>query len=125
MDVLKPQTLFYSGLSGLQLNIPKYKFPVPHRDSSRLTYYSTLFNSIEFNSTFYKIPMAATVGKWKDSVNDNFRFTFKLWKQITHIKNLNFQRSDVEFFLKTIDHAGENKGDHSTIYSRQTGCAGI
>jgi len=37
MDVLKPQTLFYSGLSGLQLNIPKYKFPVPHRDSSRLS----------------------------------------------------------------------------------------
>ena len=110
MTVLKPQSTFYSGLSGIQLPIPKYKFPQQYRDSSRLTYYSTFFNSIEFNSTFYKIPMAATVAKWSESVNENFRFTFKLWKQITHIKNLNYQRSDVELFLKSIDHAGEKKG---------------
>lgn len=110
MTVLKPQSTFYSGLSGFQLPIPKYKFPQQYRDSSRLTYYSTFFNSIEFNSTFYKIPKAATVARWSDSVNENFRFTFKLWKQITHIKNLNFQRSDVELFLKSINHAGEKKG---------------
>ncbi|MBS1551560.1 MAG: DUF72 domain-containing protein [Bacteroidetes bacterium] len=110
MAGLKPQGTVYSGLSGLQLNIPKYKFPPQYRESSRLTYYSTFFNSIEFNSTFYKIPMAVTVARWSDSVNENFRFTFKLWKQITHIKNLNFQRSDVDLFLKTIEHAGEKKG---------------
>ena len=33
-----------------------------------------------------------------------------MWKQITHVKNLNFKRSDVELFLKTADHAGEKKG---------------
>jgi uncharacterized protein YecE (DUF72 family) len=54
--------------------------------------------------------MAATVAKWSDSVNENFLFPFKFWKQITHIKNLNFYRSYVELFLKTVDHAGEKKG---------------
>lgn len=43
-------------------------------------------------------------------MNENFRFTFKLWKQITHTKGLNFHRSDVELFLNTIHHAGEKKG---------------
>ena len=75
--------LFYSGLSGLQLNIPQYLYPPPFENASRLTYYASLFNSIEINSSFYKIPKAATVAKWAACVPENFKFTFKLWKGIT------------------------------------------
>lgn len=82
---------FYSGLSGLALPIPKYLFPEPHRNSSRLTYYASLFNSVEINSTFYKLPMQKTVSKWAGEVPENFRFTFKLWKEITHVPGINFK----------------------------------
>lgn len=104
------QNSFYAGLSGLQLPVPKYLFPPPFQDASRLTYYSTFFNSIEINSSFYRVPMAATVRKWASSVHDNFKFTFKLWKEITHVRGLHFQKSDVEIFLKAIDTAYEKKG---------------
>src|SRR5205085_9612088 len=65
---------YFAGLSGLVLDRPKYLFPEPYQNVSRLTYYSTIFNSIEINSSFYKIPLPSTMQKWSDSVNDNFIF---------------------------------------------------
>jgi uncharacterized protein YecE (DUF72 family) len=100
----------YSGLSGLQLPIPKYLFPQPFENSSRLTYYSFLFNSIEFNSSFYKIPQAATVKKWTDSVSENFKFSFKLWKGITHQKGLKFIEEEVSAFFNSINSVKHKKG---------------
>ena len=104
------QNQFYSGLSGLQLPIPKYSFPPPYENASRLTYYATFFNSIEFNSSFYKIPQTATVAKWAASVPENFKFTFKLWKGITHNKGLNFNEEDVIAFFNSINSVNEKKG---------------
>ena len=102
---------FYSGTSGVVLPVPnKTLFPPEFQDKSRLTYYASLFNSVEINSSFYKVPMAATVAKWADSVPDNFRFTFKVWKEITHSKKLIFKPEDVYHFMKVIDHAGDKKG---------------
>jgi uncharacterized protein YecE (DUF72 family) len=101
---------YFSGLSGLVLDIPKYMFPPPFQEASRLTYYASLFNSIEINSSFYKVPRAITVKKWVDSVPDNFRFTFKIWQEITHKAGFNFEETDVELFLKAIAPAIEKKG---------------
>jgi uncharacterized protein YecE (DUF72 family) len=101
---------FYSGLSGLALPIPRYKYPEPFDKSSRLTYYSSLFQSIEINRSFYALPNGKTVMKWCNEVPENFRFTFKLWKAITHAKGLQFQESDVINFMNAINHVGEKKG---------------
>ena len=101
---------FYSGLSGLQLPVPKYLFPSPYENSSRLTYYASIFNSIEFNSSFYKIPQPTTVAKWATSVPEGFKFTFKLWKGITHNKGLNFNDEDVVAFFNSINSVKEKKG---------------
>jgi len=101
---------FYSGLSGLQLHIPKYLFPPPFENASRLTYYASLFNSIEINSSFYKIPQAATVAKWAASVPENFKFTFKLWKGITHSKVFNLNDVDVAAFLNAVSSVRDKKG---------------
>ena len=103
--------LLYSGTSGLVLPVPnKQSYPAEFQDKSRLTYYASLFNSVEINSSFYKVPMAATVQKWAESVPENFRFTFKLWREITHNKGLEFKPEDVDHFMQTIDWAGDKKG---------------
>ena len=101
---------FYSGLSGLQLPVPKYSFPEPHQNSSRITYYATFFNSIEINSTFYKLPLARTISNWIASVPEDFRFTFKLWRDITHVKGLEFKEADVISFFNVISNANHKKG---------------
>lgn len=100
---------FFSGLSGIVLPVPKYQFPPGHQQSSRLTYYATFFNSLEVNSSFYKIPMKTTVARWASSVPENFRFTFKLFKEITHTRNLDFDSSLVKNFVETISAIGIKK----------------
>lgn len=105
------QNRYFSGTSGLLLPVPnKQHYPVEFRDKSRLTYYGSLFNSIEINSSFYKVPMASTVQKWADSVPEDFLFTFKLWRDITHRKDLEFDPEAVGRFMTSIAAAAEKKG---------------
>ncbi len=101
---------FYSGTSGLVLPVSQSHYPPEFQGKSRLTYYGFLFNSVEINSSFYKIPKVATVSKWAESVDENFRFTFKLSKVITHAKALSFKEEDVALFIQTIEHIGSKKG---------------
>ena len=103
-------TNFYSGTSGLVLPVPQAQYPPAFQGKSRLEYFSHLFNSVEINSSFYKLPKVATVIKWADSVKGDFRFTFKLSKTITHAKGLSFTASDVREFMETIAHIGDKKG---------------
>ncbi len=103
-------SLFYSGTSGINLPSPRTLYPEPFRNSSRLHYYASLFNSIEVNSIFYKLHRTATISNWARSVPDDFRFTFKVSKSITHVKNLHFAEKDVIDFIQTVDHVGEKKG---------------
>lgn len=96
-------SLYYAGTSGLLTPIPKRDFPPEHQDKSRLAYYATMFNSLEINSSFYKLPKAATVLKWTNEVHGDFKFTYKLWKEITHNKELVFKPQDVQNFMQAID----------------------
>lgn len=50
----------------------------------RLARYAEVFNTVEGNTTFYASPGAHTVLNWRDATPDEFRFTFKLPKAITH-----------------------------------------
>lgn len=101
----------YSGTSGLVLPVPnKQAFPTEFKDKTRLSYYASLFNSIEINSSFYKIPKGATVSKWATEVPDDFRFTFKLWQGITHNKSLEFDNDCVQNFITVINNSGHKKG---------------
>lgn len=102
--------MLYSGTSGLVLPFTKSDFPEQFRCKTRLEYYSTLFNSIEINSIFYKLPRAETLQNWSEQVPPDFRFTFKLSKSITHSPQLNFDIQDLERFLTVINNVGQKKG---------------
>ncbi len=51
-----------------------------------LSHYSRFFDYTEVNSTFYNLPNEATVQKWLNDVPDDFQFTIKIWRNITHKK---------------------------------------
>lgn len=102
---------YKAGTSGLVLPVPNKKaFPPEYQDKSRLTYYSSLLNSLEVNSSFYKVPQAATVKKWAESVPEDFVFTYKLWQEITHIKDFAYDPENVLRFMEVISEAGNKKG---------------
>ncbi|MAB57095.1 MAG: hypothetical protein CL524_06030 [Aequorivita sp.] len=60
----------------------------PRGTKDELTYYSTQFNSIELNATFYRIFPAETFAGWYDKTPDDFRFFPKLYQGISHWKRL-------------------------------------
>jgi len=101
---------YYSGTSNIVLPIKQSQFPPAFEGASRLTYYASLFSSLEVNSSFYKIPRPATVKKWSESVPPNFRFTFKLPKTVTHAKGLQFNVGDLDRFAEAVEQAGSKKG---------------
>jgi uncharacterized protein YecE (DUF72 family) len=102
---------FYCGTSHVTLPVPnKESFPPDYRDKSRLNYYASLLNSVEVNSTFYKLPLPRTVEKWVNDVPDDFRFTFKLSKTVTHAKELQYDPEDIRRFLEVVSMAGNKKG---------------
>jgi uncharacterized protein YecE (DUF72 family) len=104
-------SMLRSGTSGLVLPVPnKQAFPEAFRHGPRLTYYASLFNSIELNSTFYKIPMPQTFTRWVSEVPAHFEFTVKLWRGITHVPGLRFDQQDVNRFLHAADSLGNKKG---------------
>lgn len=98
------------GTSNIVIPGNKQSFPSPFHLKSRLHYYSTLFNSVELNSTFYKIPMRSTFQKWSMDVPDDFQFTIKLTKEITHIKNLAYDLGLIEKFISAARGTGAKKG---------------
>ena len=101
---------FYSGTSGLNLPVPRSQYPPGFEGKSRLQYYASLFNSIEINSIFYKLPRSSTIANWAESVPGNFRFTFKVSKTITHVKELKFAKKEVTDFINVVENIGEKKG---------------
>ncbi|MBL4676779.1 MAG: DUF72 domain-containing protein [Mucilaginibacter sp.] len=100
---------FYGGTSGLQISLPKRDFPATHADKSRLAFYGIHENSIEINSSFYKLPQLKTVQRWAGEVPLAFKFTFKLWKEITHQKGLLFDADKVHAFMAAVAGAQEKK----------------
>ena len=107
---MKTDSSFYSGTSNIVVPIKQSQYPSEFSGASRLQYYASLFSSLEVNASFYKIPKAATVEKWRKSVPADFRFTFKVPKAVTHAKGLQFSAADVERFAEAVAHTGEKKG---------------
>ncbi len=52
--------------------------------ADRLTAYSSAFDFVEIDSTFYATPAPPTVLKWYDATPEGFRFTAKVPQSVTH-----------------------------------------
>ncbi|RYY12668.1 MAG: DUF72 domain-containing protein [Chitinophagaceae bacterium] len=110
MNAKRRKGKLYIGTSNIVVPGNRQTFPEYYRDKSRLHYYSTLFSSLEVNSTFYKVPMPRTFEKWTGEVPQDFRFTVKMWKVVTHQKKLIYQPSDISSFLAAANHLYHHKG---------------
>lgn len=98
------------GTSGIVVPGAKGDYPPAFQSGSQLHYYGSLFNTLEINTSFYKIPMPKTFAKWAADVPDDFVFTVKLWRGITHAKKLEFLPDDIDVFMHAANQVGEKKG---------------
>ncbi len=74
-------------------------------EKRKLRIYSSIFKTVEIDSTFYRIPSKGTVMGWLRYSPSNFIFTAKMPKVITHDKRLGLKndiRSDLEAFFEVM-----------------------
>jgi uncharacterized protein YecE (DUF72 family) len=100
---------FYIGCSGWIYTACKGPFyPSRLKNSKWSESYSNVFDSVEIDFSFYNIPNIFTVKKWLKMKQDNFRFTAKLQKVITHDKRLKNVDNKLELFFKGIEPPYDN-----------------
>ena len=75
-----------------------------------LAYYSQQFSSVEVNSSFYHLPSENSLQNWKDNVPDEFVFSVKASRLITHLKRLNNVEEALATFLSRVRLLGPKLG---------------
>jgi len=82
----------------------------PRGTKDELAYYSTQFNSIELNATFYNSPSIDQVETWKKKTPSNFKFFPKIPQSISHFSRLLNTGDKVKLFTDSLVHFDEKLG---------------
>ncbi len=65
-----------------------------------LEYYAQHFRTVEINNTFYRMPDKRTLVQWRERVSEQFLFSVKASRYITHMKKLKDSKKPLRSFLK-------------------------
>ena len=100
---------YYIGCSGWSYTSWQGPFyPKGIENSKWLRYYSRVFDYVEIDSSYYRIPNEFMVKNWFRRTPENFRFTAKFPKVITHDKRLlNFDENQLSYFFESISELKE------------------
>ncbi len=94
----------FIGTSGY--NYKHWKGPFYPDDMSSdewFDFYCQNFDAVEINNSFYQLPEKKTFQSWKDRSPDNFRFSVKASRYITHMKKLKDPKEPTGNFFKAVD----------------------
>ena len=67
-----------------------------------LAHYATLFDTVEINNTFYRLPKVSAVQGWVDGSPSGFLFAVKMSRYITHIRRLGGLQQGIPLFYSRI-----------------------
>ncbi|MEW6320583.1 MAG: DUF72 domain-containing protein [Acidobacteriota bacterium] len=99
------------GTSGY--NYPEWKgsfYPPDLPAAKMLAYYATRFPTVEINYTFYRMPTPRIVAGWAAQVPDDFRFTLKAPRRITHDRRLRDVADPLRAFCAAAQDLGPRLG---------------
>jgi uncharacterized protein YecE (DUF72 family) len=67
-----------------------------------LEHYATLFDTVELNNTFYRLPQVSSVQRWVDESPPGFLLAVKMSRYITHIRRLGGLEQGIPLFYSRI-----------------------
>lgn len=100
--------MIYIGTAGW--SIPRGVAAAFAGPGSHLERFARTLNAVEINSTFYRPHRRSTFARWADSVPDDFRFSVKIPKVITHEQRLADAGPILATFLEQILPLGAKLG---------------
>ncbi|MGB0036074.1 MAG: DUF72 domain-containing protein [Candidatus Acidiferrales bacterium] len=85
-------------------------YPEGMQPADYLHYYAQQFDTVEVDSTYYRIPAPAMVKRWYEQTPKNFLFALKIVSTITHEKVLVDCEEELRQFISSADLLGEKLG---------------
>jgi uncharacterized protein YecE (DUF72 family) len=85
-------------------------YPKGSKPNDFLKYYTEQFNTIELNTTHYRIPTDDTIAIWKEASLEDFRFCPKIPQVISHSRDLGYGSGNVLAFCNAIQQLKEKLG---------------
>ncbi len=85
-------------------------YPQKAKTKEYLKYYGQQFNTIELNTTHYRIPTLETIHNWKKATPKDFRFCPKVVKQVSHARDMGIGSGLMTKFCESIQELGEQLG---------------
>ena len=85
-------------------------YPKGMKTADHLNFYSTRFDTVEVDSTFYRCPTVDAVNNWHFKTPPGFIFSLKIPRTITHDKILLDCDEEFETFVDTADILQEKLG---------------
>lgn len=75
-----------------------------------LEHYASLFDTVELNNSFYRLPAPETFAAWAGQVPDGFVFAVKASRYLTHMKRLRDPAEPLDRMLDHAQHLGQGLG---------------
>jgi uncharacterized protein YecE (DUF72 family) len=72
--------------------------------------YSSVFGTVEGNTTFYSLPSEETVAKWREATPPGFRFVFKFPRWVSHEGRLDGRLDEAHAFVERMAPLGDRLG---------------
>lgn len=85
-------------------------YPQKLKQAAWLEHYVTLFDTVEVNNAFYRLPEATTFAQWAVRTPPGFVVTVKSSRYLTHIKRLADPEGPVDLFCDRARHLGSKLG---------------
>lgn len=111
MPSLRAMAPIHLGTSGYVYKDWKRRFYPDSLPARRwLSWYARVFATVELNATFYRLPTAQAVDRWRDEVPPGFRFACKGSRFLTHMKRLTDVDEGLERFYTPVLRLGRKLG---------------
>jgi uncharacterized protein YecE (DUF72 family) len=78
-------------------------YPKGLPQSRWLEHYATLFDTVEVNATFYRLPRRDAVARWVEQTPPGFVFAVKASRYLTHLRRLTDLGGGIERFYERIE----------------------
>src|SRR5262245_49411835 len=85
-----------------------YPADLPQKDW--FAWYATKFDTVELNTTFYRLPTAKAVERWRDAAPPGFLYATKLGSFASHRKRLRDPSSWLASHLDRVERLGSTLG---------------
>jgi len=99
--------IIYAGTSGYSYKEWRGHFyPEKFPATDMLAYYAQRLPAVEINNTFYRLPKESVLDGWAAQVPENFRFSIKASRRITHFKRLKETDDETAYLLRVLGTLG-------------------